>query len=71
MIIRIRKGFFMFFMFSLFAVGILLELFLVLPVILLMELATCHKPSRMQNTHRFFFVIWLGLMHAGGLLRAR
>ncbi len=71
MVTRIRKGFFMFFMFFLFAVGILIELFPVLPVILLMELAAGHKPSRMQNTHRFFFVIWLGLMQAGGLLKAR
>ena len=70
MVVRARKGVFMFCMFALFAVGILIELLLVLPVITVLELATFHKPSRMQNTHRFFFVIWLGLMRIGGLLAA-
>jgi len=71
MVVRIRKGFWMFFMFFLFAVGILLELILILPVIVVLEWLTVDKPSRMQNTHRFFFVIWLGLMRIGGLLRAK
>jgi 1-acyl-sn-glycerol-3-phosphate acyltransferase len=71
MVVRIRKGFFMFCMFFLFAVGILLELVLILPVIIVLEWFTSYKPFRMQNTHRFFFVIWLGLMRAGGLLMAK
>lgn len=71
MVARIRKGIFMFFMFFLFAVGILLELLPVLPIIAVLEWFTSHKPSRMQNTHRFFLAIWLGLMRAGGLLAAK
>jgi len=48
-----------------------LELIVVLPGIWMLERVTAYKPSRMQNTHRFFFIIWLGLMRAGGLLKGK
>ncbi len=71
MFIRARKGVCMFFMFFLFAVGIFLELVFLLPVIRVLEKFNGYKPSRMQNVHRFFFVIWLGLMRAGRMLKGK
>lgn len=71
MFVQVRKGLCMFFMFFLFAFGILLELIVVLPVIWMFERVSEHKPSRMQNTHRFFFQLWLGLMCAGGMLKGK
>jgi len=71
MFVRARKGVCMFFMFFLFAFGIFLELVFILPVIWIIEKVSGYKPSRMQDVHRFFFVIWLGLMRAGGMLKGK
>jgi 1-acyl-sn-glycerol-3-phosphate acyltransferase len=71
MFLRARKGVTMFFMFFLFAFGIFLELVFILPVIRVLEKFNGYKPSRMQNVHRFFFVIWLGVMRAGQMLKGK
>jgi len=71
MFVRAGKGIAMFFMFFLFAFGIFVELIFILPVIRVIEKFKGYKPSRMQNVHRFFFVIWLGLMRAGRMLKGK
>jgi len=71
MFVRARKGVTMFIMLCLFAFGIFVELVFVLPAIWVIEKFRGHKPSRMQNVHRFFFVIWLGLMSAGRMLKGK
>lgn len=71
MVVRARKGVTMFFMFFLFAFGIFLELVFILPVIRVLEKFNGYQPSRMQNVHRFFFVIWLGLMRAARMLKGK
>lgn len=55
-------------MFAVFFLGILFELFLVLPVLRLMELFSPAKPEWMQRVHRLLLGLWLRLMRILGLL---
>jgi 1-acyl-sn-glycerol-3-phosphate acyltransferase len=66
--VRRSKGAVMLALFGLFFVGILLELFFVLPVLGLLSWLSGLHPHRMQNVHSFLFGVWLFLLRISGLL---
>lgn len=65
--IRGLKGLYMLVMFSLWAVGITLELLIILPIMAVGSLRG-DLPSLMQASHRFLMGFWLRLMSMGRLL---
>jgi 1-acyl-sn-glycerol-3-phosphate acyltransferase len=67
-LIRRLKGVYMALMFALFAIGIFLNLALVLPVLFVVRLLRGSSTTRMEATLRFLLGLWLRLLAMGGLL---
>ena len=57
-------------LFILFLVGILIEMFLALPLIRFLEIIWHPEPDRMQHIHRILLTVWITLLKLCGLLRA-
>jgi len=55
--------------FALFASGIVLEMLLVVPVLLLAKLITGKRSLRMRSINRSLFGIWLWFLSVGGLIK--
>ena len=70
-LVRLFKGNWMGWMFSLFFVGIVFEALVVVPVIGLIERYKGRDPDRMQAFNRRMFSVWLLLLSIGGLLRGK
>ena len=70
MIVRAAKGFYMFWMFTAYALGIGFELVAVIPVIMLWQAIAGRSHMHMQRAHRALFSLWLVFMKLGRLLEA-
>ena len=64
------KGVLMGMLFGLFLAGILIELFLVLPVVRIMEGIYGSNPDRMQGVQRRLMGAWIVLLRVTGMLKA-
>lgn len=67
-IIRVLKGQYMFFMYSVFGAALLFG-HIVTPFLLLYDRFAGHDPSRNQRLYRGFVILWLWLMERGRLLK--
>jgi len=70
-LIRGIKGFFMAGLFGLFLGGILIELFLALPLIWFLERIFGPEPDRMQRVHRILLAVWIVMLKLCRLLSAK
>lgn len=67
--IRIVKGCHMLACFLLFAFGILLEVLLVVPVLLVAKFTTGKRSVHMRTINQLLFRFWLWLLNLGGLIK--
>ena len=71
LLIRGIKGFFMTVLFGIFLGGILVELFLVLPLIWCLDKMLGPEPDRMQRSHRILISFWIVMLKWCRLLSAK
>jgi 1-acyl-sn-glycerol-3-phosphate acyltransferase len=70
-LLRSMKGLLMFGLFGLFLLGIFIELLVILPILWVLNRILGSQPYRMQWTIRMLVSLWLLLLRACGLLKAR